>query len=272
MVTNYSTNHREDAVSLFALATRTIVVILAAALPGAARAECILDSPPQRAAMVELYTSEGCNSCPPADRWLSRLRTISAGQRIVALAFHVDYWNQLGWVDRFARPGFSERQRDIAARVRSRVIYTPQIVLDGKDLRNWSDSGSFDRSVAQLNREPAGARITGTAALSGTDLQLRGEVKLDSAAPSAAVWVAVFQNGLNTSVAAGENAGRTLEHDFVVRNLVGPLPLERDAAVQLDRTLQIARDWDVRQIGIAVFAQDLRTGDVLQAVSAAACL
>jgi hypothetical protein len=261
----------EDAVSLLALVTRAIVAA-AAAFPQVTQAACTLDSPQQRAALVELYTSEGCNSCPPADRWLSHLRTASAARRIVALAFHVDYWNELGWVDRFSQPGFSERQRGIATRERSRVIYTPQVVLDGKDSRNWSNSGSFARSVAELNRKPAGARITATVSLAGADLQLRGAVKLESAAPSAAVWVAVFQNGLITTVAAGENAGRTLQHDFVVRTLVGPLPLQRDASLRLDRTLRIASDWDAAQLGIAVFAQDPRTGEVLQAVSALSCL
>jgi hypothetical protein len=91
---------KEAAVSMLALVTRTVVVAAAAALPHATQAVCTLDSPQQRAALTELYTSEGCNSCPPADRWLSRLRTGSAAHRIVALAFHVDDWNQLGWVDR----------------------------------------------------------------------------------------------------------------------------------------------------------------------------
>jgi len=262
---------KENAVSMFALVVRTLVVA-AAALPQATQALCTLDSPQQRAALVELYTSEGCNSCPPADLWLSRLRTDSAGRRIVALAFHVDYWNQLGWVDRFSQPAFSERQRQIATRGRSRVIYTPQVVLDGKDSRNWSNSGSFARSVAELNRKSAGARITATASLSGADLQLRGAIELESAAPSAAVWVAVFQNGLITTVAAGENAGRTLQHNFVVRTLVGPLPVQRDASLLLDRTLRVASDWDAAQLGVAVFVQDRRTGEVLQAVSGVSCL
>src|SRR5688572_5754805 len=101
-----------------------------------AGAECSAVSAPNRVPLLELYTSEGCNSCPPTDRWVSALQGRDyAGSRVVVLAFHVDYWDRLGWPDRFAQPRFTERQRLINSRNRSRVMYTPQLVLNGRDYR-----------------------------------------------------------------------------------------------------------------------------------------
>ena len=101
-------------------------------------ADCVAISPSTRTALVELYTSEGCNSCPPADRWLSRQteREWDARQ-VVALAFHVDYWDRLGWKDRFAQPAFSARQRALAAQQGSRTVYTPQVLVSGRSLPQW---------------------------------------------------------------------------------------------------------------------------------------
>jgi hypothetical protein len=261
----------EEVMPIFAQVTRIVLVAASLTLTQAAAGGCVLDSGPQRTTLVELYTSEGCSSCPPADRWLSGLRAAGWQDRIVPLAFHVDYWNQLGWVDRFSKPAFSERQRKIATRQHSRVIYTPQVVVDGKDMRTWSSASEFAQRVAELNHRPAGARISATATLADGELQLHGSVKFPPSASSKAAWVALFHNGLTTAVAAGENAGRTLQHDFVVRTLVGPLPVARDGNVDLDETLQVAKDWAAAQLGVAVFAQDTSTGEVLQAVSRSGC-
>ena len=93
---------------------------------------CSATSGAQRVALLELYTSEGCDSCPPTDRWVSALATRGfAGDRVIPLAFHVDYWNYLGWKDPFAQARYTERQRFVNARVRTRTIYTPQLMLDG---------------------------------------------------------------------------------------------------------------------------------------------
>jgi hypothetical protein len=252
-------------------AIHIVLVAASLTLTQAALGACVLDSGPQRTTLVELYTSEGCSSCPPADRWLSSLRSASWQDRIVPLAFHVDYWNQLGWVDRFSKPAFSERQREIATRQHSRVIYTPQVVIDGRDMRTWSSSSQFAQRVAELNRRAAGAHINATATMAEGELQLHGTVTFPSAPSSKAAWVALFHNDLTTSVAGGENAGRTLQHDFVVRTLVGPLAVTRDGNVDLDQTLHVAKDWAAAQLGVAVFAQDTSTGEVLQAVSRSSC-
>lgn len=112
-----------------------LLLLCALVTPIADAATCIATSGATRNRLLELYTSEGCSSCPPADRWLSQLPRDSRDSGVVPLAFHVDYWDRLGWKDRFAQAAFSQRQRD-----RNRGpgwVYTPQLMLDGEDFRNW---------------------------------------------------------------------------------------------------------------------------------------
>jgi hypothetical protein len=158
-------------------------------------------------AVVELYTSEGCNSCPPADRWLSKLR---ADPAVVALAFHVDYWDRLGWKDRFASAVHTARQAAQQATNGARFSYTPQVVVDGRDRADWPrvDIGGASRPPAPVAvvLEQRGDRFVAT-------------VTPGNAAPKrlAAYWARTEQ-GHVTDVRAGENAGATLHHDFVVRD------------------------------------------------------
>ena len=170
---------------------------------------CSVHSAASMPPVVELYTSEGCSSCPPADRWLSRLK---AEPSVVALAFHVDYWDRLGWKDRFASPAFTQRQGQQQASSGARFSYTPQVVVDGVDRPDWpalaSGLASENRPAApvavQLVRD--GLRVTATVTpLHGAPARL------------AAYW-AVTEQGHISIVKAGENDGATLTHDDVVRD------------------------------------------------------
>jgi len=246
-----------------------------ASFPAPTMGACSLSSPAHRVALLELYTSEGCSSCPPADRWLSNLVTSGFGSdKLVPLALHVDYWNDLGWTDRFSKAGFSQRQREAAQRSRSGVIYTPQVVLDGMDLAGWGNEGRFASNVANVNKSRAAADIRLTTTLTGTTLQLDGEVRVEESSRRDAIgaWVAVFENRLVTRVAAGENGGRTLEHDYVVRTLLGPIAISRDGITKLNLQLPLDATWNRAKLGVAVFAQDSATGSVLQATSASNCI
>src|SRR5436190_6312387 len=111
-----------------------LALLVAVGLPPAAHSSsCRAQSPATRTPVVELYTSEGCSSCPPADRWLSGLKSAAAEGKVVAQGFHVSYWDSLGWIDRFATPSHNARQRELAALQGSRNVYTPQLVRDGRD-------------------------------------------------------------------------------------------------------------------------------------------
>jgi hypothetical protein len=182
-------------------------LLLVAALAGAVlpvqAQTCMAKSGAQAAPVVELYTSEGCNSCPPADRWLSALK---ADPSTVALAFHVDYWDSLGWKDRFASAANTQRQTRQQTVNGSRYNYTPQVVVNGMDRKDWSGITALsarDAASVQISVMRSGAQVTAT-------VQSNANAKL------AAYW-AVTEQGHSSAVKAGENAGVMLKHDHVVR-------------------------------------------------------
>lgn len=204
---------------------------------GAADLQCSLSSTAQPPAVVELYTSEGCSSCPPADRWLSTLK----GRRdVIALAFHVNYWDRLGWPDRFATPTITARQHQLVQTSGSGYVYTPQVVLNGRDWRRWS-GGSVARlpaSTIALTLSRDGNTVT--ASIGGGIDRLAG------------YW-AVLEDGQSSRVRAGENAGETLQHDHVV-TLYQPVVAwsGRDAAKQLTLTLPAPTGGSARRVAFVV--------------------
>jgi hypothetical protein len=139
----------------------------AAGVHAAPPAACERSSPPHTVALVELYTSEGCSSCPPADRWLSGLAARYGADRIVPLSLHVDYWDYIGWQDPYAQRQFGERQRELGRFATSPTIYTPEVFVGMRELRNWRDPVTFDRRLQEINRQPAGAEIGSPCAASG---------------------------------------------------------------------------------------------------------
>ena len=259
--------------SALRLAPSALLLVLAAAGVQAQPAACTATSGPGTAALVELYTSEGCSSCPPADRWLSTLRESGPGpERLVPLGLHVDYWDYIGWRDPFATALFSARQRELAAITRARVVYTPQVVLSGKDYRGWGSRSRFAEAVRAVNATAARAHITLTlSAASDGAAGLRAAASVPDRAgrEDAALYVARYENGLSTRVERGENRGKTLNHDFVAREWWGPLALGAAGAVTFERSLDAQR---LARGGIAALVQSRRTGEVLQALALPGCV
>jgi hypothetical protein len=159
--------------------------------------------------LIELFTSEGCSSCPPAEAWLSRLKTSpDLWKRVVPVAFHVDYWNSLGWADRFSTPANSARQRRYAEAWRGDSVYTPGFVLDGREWRDWFSHPLLpEPSTARVGKLTVTVRDK-TAAV--VFLPASGEVK------SLQVELALLGGDLVSDVKRGENSGRKLRHDFTV--------------------------------------------------------
>lgn len=194
------------------LPARTPAIVAAALLATAASAQaaesCRVRSGDVPTPVVELYTSEGCSSCPPADKWLS---TLKSDPRAVALAFHVDYWDRLGWKDRFASAAWTERQASQQRVNGARFSYTPQVVVNGRDQPDWP------RLRSPL--PAAGGAATVDIALEQVASKVNATVTPDARAPKrlAAYW-AVTEQSYVTSVRSGENGGATLHHDFVVRD------------------------------------------------------
>ena len=237
--------------------TALLFTALACASLGAQAQTCSARSPAHSTPVVELYTSEGCNSCPPADRWLSAL---SAKHEVVALAFHVDYWDRLGWADRFASPAFTQRQAQQQAVNGSRYSYTPQVVVNGVDRKDWPGV-SLDAAA----RPSAGVQI----GLARQGNQLTATVQASSSARLSAYW-AVTENGHTTAVKGGENSGVMLKHDHVVRELQ-PVPAWA-AAAGVATTLQFqptiaATPGHRREVNLVVL--DAHTGRPVQALKLA---
>lgn len=203
-------------------------LMLTAAL---ATAPCTVTSPAHRVALVELYTSQGCSSCPPADRWLSTLSQRLSPAQAVPLALHVGYWDDIGWKDPFAQRVFNERQRELATASGSRTVYTPGVFVQGREMPRWSREAEFMRVVRAVNAEAAPVRIDLAARLTGAQMHVDVSAveSTAGAARDARLYLALTQSGLQTSVRAGENRGETLGNDHVVRTWSGALPLGRHA-------------------------------------------
>lgn len=191
--------------------------MLVALLAGTALVGTVLAAEPlriasgeQRVNLVELYTSEGCSSCPAADAWLNGfLQAEGLWSRVIPLAFHVDYWDYIGWKDRFAQARFSERQYRYQREGGIRTVYTPGMLLNGKEWRRWLSQrpAAADERIGSLSLELDGDRIS---ARFEPVAKPPGALRLH---------LAVLAFGLSSEVAAGENRGRRLDHEFVVVGL-----------------------------------------------------
>jgi len=245
-----------------------LVCLSAATADVLAAPACVAESGARRAVLLELYTSEGCDSCPPADRRLSQFKSQTEyADRVVPLAFHVDYWDRLGWVDRYASPLYTRRQYAMAGLSRSRLVYTPQFLRNGRD---WRSAGNPLDGVRDARQETKIVLELGT--LTGGDLAVGGEVRVAPASTVAEVWLALYENNLESKVHAGENAGKTLRHDYVVRLLIGPLVPDPTGRLPLRRQIALDAGWKRTDLGVVVFVQDKGSGEILQAVQRPACL
>jgi hypothetical protein len=206
-------------------------------------------------AIVELFTSQGCSSCPPADRLLTKLAGDPRYQgRVIPLSFHVDYWNYIGWTDPYSSQRWSDRQRQYAAKTfRSNRIYTPQVVVNGRT-----------ECVGSQEREPAGqvSLAVGERTPDG-HIKVKVGAKLAKAvgAGNLDLWVAVYESDLTTPVKSGENSSRTLRNDRVVRRLEKAfvLPAAAGSEKSAELTLGLDKRWKTQNLGVAAFLQDPAT-------------
>jgi len=187
-------------------------LLSAAAATHAAAPSCAAMNPPRH--VVELYTSEGCDSCPAADRWLAALPRDGS---VLALAFHVDYWDDLGWRDHFADPAYTARQRSLQTSSGARFVYTPQVVLDGRDFSAWRQTAPD--ALAREAASPTPISLT----LHRDGTRLVAEIGAASGSARLAGYWALLEDGHSSQVGAGENAGHLLRHEHVVRRYA-PVP------------------------------------------------
>jgi len=174
--------------------------------------DIVLEGQPQRGTLIELYSSEGCSSCPPAEKWMSELKNDPRlWRQVIPVVFHVDYWDGLGWPDRFARTAYTQRQGDYQARWHAANVYTPEFIVDAREWHGWFDGDDLPMAKTEMvgplriviNRDTGDVKVT--------------HALIDSTvAPHLTVNVAWLGMNIDSDVRGGENNGRNLVHDFVV--------------------------------------------------------
>jgi len=254
-------------------ATITLVLLTAVDLTARAGSAPAVSTPPatqaavdsRGVAVVELFTSEGCSSCPPAERVASRLarRARTAGAPVYVIAFHVDYWDRLGWPDRFATAAFTERQQRYARAMSSNRVYTPQMIVNGRAAFVGSDSRRASIEIDKARDLAAPVTLTMTRPRRTVDVVSLG-VTVDTKADREhlVLNVAIIENGLASDVTKGENAGRRLEHDGVVRAF-RTIPLAEITGDEI--TVPIPHNVVTGRAACVLYVQDARTMQVLGA-------
>lgn len=171
-----------------------------------ASADKVLQSTSEQTTLIELFTSEGCSSCPPADKWLSQFKhDPNLWKTVIPIAWHVDYWDYIGWQDSLAQPEFADRQRQLAAEGLISSVYTPGFVLNGQEWQGWFKQPSLPKTPAK----PAGI-------LSATLQDQQVQVKYSGPIQALEFHLVTLGFDVITKVQQGENAGKTLTHNFVV--------------------------------------------------------
>jgi len=248
-----------------------IFALLGAAVTRVATAQTVV---------IELFTSEGCSSCPPADQVLSRLESprygnagkskqvvmVPPGVQVITLGEHVDYWDQLGWKDKFSSPLFSARQQDYGKAFHLESVYTPEIVVNGQKEVLGSDSRAVQEAIGKAAKEPqAQVAITMTSAQTISF----SVSKLPPGSHEAEILLGATEGGLVTSVFGGENSGRQLRHSAVVRSLtsLGRLDPRRPGEYSAVAQLNLRQDWNRANVTLVLFIQDRVTRHILGAAS-----
>ena len=231
----------------------------------------------RRPVIVELFTAEGCSSCPPADTLLAKLAALQPVRdaEVIPLEEHVDYWNDGGWIDQFSSYEWTARQKDYVNRLKAQTAYTPQMVVDGESQFVGSNGPEALKAIAQAASGPSVA-VELAADSAGSEKEPRFQVKVGALSDAAGgdqadVWLAVTEDGLHSDVTGGENAGHELHHSAVVRVLhklgaasagKSPVSFQDDAAVKLKS------DWKRENLRVVVFVQEKKTLRIIGAASA----
>lgn len=257
--------------SLLALASLALASVNAGS---AASGQEASTTPPadRKPVVVELFTSEGCSSCPPADALLKALEIKQpvAGAEIIALEEHVDYWNQGGWDDPYSSSEWTFRQKEYVSRFKGDGPYTPQMIVDGEK----QFTGNNPRTAVETIRDAAQQSIANVSV--ATDPQSKGDEQHFQVHVAgmpdndkADVFLAVTEDGLQANVEAGENKGKTLQHAAVVRTLqkIGSMDSKSAGQFSADPQVKFKSSWKKENLRVVVFVQDKKTWRILGAAS-----
>ncbi|MGC1414546.1 MAG: DUF1223 domain-containing protein [Candidatus Acidiferrum sp.] len=243
--------------------------------PRAAKSQTAAAQTERIPVIVELFTSEGCSSCPPADTLLSKLETLQPveGAEIIGLEEHVDYWNHDGWVDPFSDPEWTLRQQEYVERFKGKSPYTPQMVVDGQSQfvgDNARDALKAIREDAKQTRTQVSITTEGAGKKDAERLEVRIGSAGSTAQEPADIWLAVTEQGLGTAVKAGENAGKDVQHAAVVRSFhkIGSLPAKDSSLFDVHHEVKFKANWKRENLRIVVFVQERKSLHILGAAEA----
>jgi hypothetical protein len=251
-----------------------LVIAASAALMGF-RGQTVKNTPAAAGSevVVELFTSEGCSSCPPADTLLARLsEQPGAGNvQVIALEEHVDYWDELGWKDPFSSHDWTTRQYAYAGVLGNGNPYTPQMVVDGSVEFSGGRSQEAQKSIAEAATQTK-ASVTLSQGSSGKPGTENFSVQVGRLSPSAKggaaeVWLAITETGLHSSVTRGENAGHELRHAAIVRSMrkIGDAKVDAEAAFSGNVTVSLRKEWKPENLKAVVFVQEKKSLKILGA-------
>lgn len=243
-------------------------LILAFLSPFVSFAAPAVNPSPHNPVLLELFTSEGCSSCPSADRLLEELDRTQPfpGVELIALSEHVDYWNRLGWKDPFSSALYSARQGEYANRFHLESVYTPQLVVDGKFQVVGNDRGEVFSAIGHSMHDPKLPIIISEAVRAGTDVSAAFEVP-GTGRPSgtALMYIVLADNQARSSVVSGENAGRALSHVAVDFHTIQSGPVKLSMGLTKQVVLPVPPGAGANGLRVVVFLQDQGSGHVLGA-------
>jgi hypothetical protein len=256
------------------LALSALALVLYFTFPANTKAQMPDPNAKRTPVLVELFTSEGCSSCPPADLLLQKLLAQQpvAGAEVIAFEAHVDYWNSLGWAAPYSSPRWTERQQDYAATF-GNDSYTPELVVDGRSNFVGSNAREAHEEIGKAAGHPK-AEVTITRQKTGRNNASSFAVsvaKLEgiNSGDQAEVWLAVTEDGLRSSVSRGENAGRTLTHAATLRSLQKIGAADANAAISYSGISEVKLDprWKPENLRVVVFLQESKSRRILGAAA-----
>ncbi len=264
----------KNVLTLLALGT-LLVVTPKDSPPQASPAQAAGAQPERTPVLVELFTSEGCSTCPPADALLSKLEEVQpvAGAEIIGLEEHVDYWNHDGWVDSYSSSEWTLRQQEYVERFKGNSPFTPQMIVDGQ--REFTGNNSRDAlaAIQEAAHRPK-TQISITADTPAKSDAQRIEVRVGNLAglvtqEPADLWIAVTEDGLESAVKAGENAGKNLRHVATLRTLhkMGAVSTKDSSPFVAAQQVKFKSNWKRENLRIVVFVQERKTLHILGAAS-----
>ena len=209
-------------------------------------------------ALLELYTSEGCSSCPPADELLGKIQNEYRDKNVYVLAYHVDYWDKQGWKDIFSNPDFTKRQYDYAQFMGKEPIYTPQVIINGKTDFIGSQETSLRNGIKSALSKPVSASLSLEASQNSNSLSVNYNV--ESTSKNSRLLIAVVQKEAKSNVKRGENANRVLSHYQIVRNLQS---VDLNKNNKGTAAIHLPKNYNTQDFEIIGFVQDMNSGAIL---------